>query len=168
MSSGDVPVGSGEVGGVRPGPRGGSGPPGGGRTTAVSGRRVASGLDGGGSDAGGALGSTLAGEAVATGVSFGSDVVSGARVWRGFGVSFGGALVGLGVGFGFGVGLAVGLGVGFGFGVGLAVGFGVAGALIVSAAGALPARITHGSAEVRRAANSYVQVPAVPIVRCPE
>ena len=39
------------------------------------------------------------------GVSFGSDVVSGARVWRGFGVAFGGALVGLAVGFGFGVGL---------------------------------------------------------------
>ena len=74
-------------------------------------------------------------------------------------------MVGLAVGFG--VGLAVAFGVGFGFGVGLAVGFGVAGALIVSAAGELPARVTHGSAAVRRAANSYVQVPAAPIVRCP-
>jgi hypothetical protein len=52
-------------------------------------------------------------------------------------------------------------------GVGFGVGFGVAGTLIVSAAGALPARVTHGSAAVRRARNSYGQVPAAPIVRCP-
>jgi hypothetical protein len=166
MSNGDVPLGSGEVGGVSPGPRGGSGPLAGGTTAAVKGRRVASGPDGAASEASGALGSTLAAGVVAAGVSFGSDVVSGARVGRGFAVAFGGSLVG--VAAGLGVGLAVGLGVGFGFGVGLAVGFGVTGTLIVSAAGAVPARTTHGSAAVRRAANSYVQVPAVPIVRCPE
>ena len=33
--------------------------------------------------------------------------------------------------------------------------------------GRAPARTTHGSAAVRRAANSYVQVPAAPIVRRP-
>ena len=84
--------------------------------------------------------------AATTGVSFGSDVVSGARVCRGFGVGLAAPWRRLGVGFGVGSDRRLGVwsawvwgfGFGVGLGVGLGVGFGVDGTLIVSAAGALP------------------------------
>ena len=110
---------------------------------AVCGRRVAAGPEAGGSDACRPARLHDGRRRADSGVSFGSDVVSGARVCRGFGVGLAVAF-GVGLAVAFGVGLAVafgvGLGVGFGFGVGLGVGLGVGGTLILMVVGALPAK----------------------------